>query len=204
MIKPQSFIWFDLHSVSQDCSNDGGDGYPDHERVKYFREEGSKKAKVTLKELEDTYEKLLQYISEKLDTIQTTTLQMTAALLPASVLKDIKNQQEAISALTKANNTTEFISGLTLHGNYLKPSLLVHMINKHGDGRLKAMMRQYIVDLQDYQETTKLKEFVGLEEGTVNPDHRPLAEKLGQRWEDKTVKDWMLLREKEHRRDSLL
>ena len=181
-----------------------GGGYPDDEMEKFLREDKSKKAKVTVKELEDAYEKLLEYLSEKLDTVQTTTLQMTAALLPASVIKDIKNQQEAITALTKANNTTEFISGLTLHGNYLKPSLVVHMINKYGDGRLKAMMRQYLVDLHDYQESTKLKDFVGLEEGRVNPDHRPLAEKLGQRWEDKTVKDWIRFREKEHRRDSLL
>ena len=175
------------------------------ERFKEFEfvEENNVKTP-TVKELEDSYEELVQDFGERLDTVQISKLHRTAACLPASVRRDMRNDEEAIRSLTRANNITEFISGLTLHGNYLKPSLLEHMIDKHGSRGLQAMMIKYKRNLQDYQQTTRLKDFVGMEEGRVNPDHRHFAEKLGQRWEDQTVKDWIQFREKEHRRDSIL
>lgn len=107
-------------------------------------------------------------------------------------------------SLSKAADVTEFIVGLNLHGNYMKPSLLEYMIGRHGDERLKAMMKEYMSDLQHYQEATRLKEFVCVEEGSLNPDHRELAAKLGHRWEEKRLKDLVHLQEKEHRRDSIL
>ena len=45
------------------------------------------------------------------------------------------------------------------------------MINKHGDERLKAMMREYMIDLHDYQEAMTLKDYVGIEEVKINPNH---------------------------------
>lgn len=175
------------------------------DRLEKEVEEENIKCTVTEGQLGDTHSNILEEFGELLEeAVPITRLRMSAAVVPMRVKKDLKDQREAIMSLSKAADVIEFIGHLNLHSDYLKPSLLEHMIDKYGHEELKTKMRRYKEDLNLYREATKLKDIVGVEEGSVNPDDRALVQKLGSRWGDKKLKDLVQLQEKEHRHKTIL
>lgn len=105
-------------------------------------------------------------------------------------LRFLKLSKEVrLNHLSKASNRKEYVIGLNIHGNYLKPSLLEHMIWRHGDDRLKEIMRDYMSNLQHYHEVTKLTtKGLHVHRKRKNPDHSVFAANLRSRWKEKPLK----------------
>ena len=162
------------------------------DKLKKEVEEEIIKCTVTEGQLDDTHSNILEEFGELLvqeEAVPITRLRMSAAVVPMRVKKDLKDQREAIMSLSKAADVIEFIGHLNLHSDYLKPSLLEHMIDKYGHEELKTRMRRYKEDLNLYRKTTKLNDIVGVEKGSINPDDRALVERLVSLCGDKGLKD---------------
>ena len=115
-------------------------------------------------QLEEKYDTLLvatqKYLQQKpVDIIEFRT---KVTRLPRSMKGDHQYQQYIInnlSALSTANTIDEVFVLLNFYWDYLNYHLLERIVHLYGDDKIKEMMRQFVVDMQAFRETTTLEMF---------------------------------------------
>ena len=94
-------------------------------------------------------------------------------------------------ALLEASSKELFIQNFKEYCCALEPDMLVELIAEFGNAETKSMMDEYISDLDDFQDKTKLKDFVGQDvfSGPTPPEYKEVQLKLGDDWKEETLAD---------------
>ena len=164
----------------------------------------SAQIKTTKEDLEAKFTKIVDELGNSISYVPIDTLRSSATSLPESVRKDLSNPSDVVHSLIGVTSTIGFLTELNMHSNPIKPSLLQHIVSRHGSERYRQMMGEYLETLQVYRRTTTIKEHVNIKQGESGTECRKFTEKLGSDWEDKTLEDFIQLLEREHLCNNLL
>ena len=102
--------------------------------------------------LENHFEQLLAKFHDSLESVPLKDLHKSAATLKPSIMKRLKNPQKFVHELCNARSVSEFVGLMNayVHEDYLNPSLLECMIERHGNEETKELMREYNTKLQQH------------------------------------------------------
>ena len=120
------------------------------------------------------------------------TLRTSIAILPSS-LKDehIHFLQDKSSEIAKATSVDELFIIVSCYSDFLNCSLVVHIIRKFGDVKLRQDLQNYTAKLEGFRSHTTLFDFVAVYGGIqeIPPHFSKLILKLGPQWEQCTLTD---------------
>ena len=110
--------------------------------------------KVTAEELEEYYTELLQELREPLENVSFEKLCDSTVSLKPSVMKHLQDPQKFVLCVSelKLHNISGFIGLINVHGDYLNPSLLEYIVERHGNEKIKEKMKEYKGKLQQYKD----------------------------------------------------
>ena len=97
--------------------------------------------------------------------------------------------QRNAKALCNASSVDELFFIVSPYWNSLHPTLLVHLVKKLADEKLKSRMKKYTDDLCKFRVRTQLGDFIEKWAGGVPPGFDEFVLELGEEWREKTVED---------------
>ena len=151
-----------------------------------------------IKKLVALYDDLVENSVETLSEMQENSpnffrkLRRSVAVLPTSLtFQHSYFLEHHSSQIAKATTVEEIFSILSRYCNFLNCSLLVHIISKFGNYKLKRQLNSYTETLQVFRSQTKITDFMKVcaENPHLPPVSVALKAKMSPEWEDRTLED---------------
>lgn len=104
---------------------------------------------------------------------------------------------------THASTVTEILDTLCSYWDFLNVSLFEHMVMMFGEDEVKAGLKTYLEQLREFQQKTKLGDFVdalGVDRTTLPPEFVEVQLRMGSSWDNRTLEDAEQLRLRECRK----
>ena len=111
-------------------------------------------------------------------------------VLPSSKrMKRLRFLKESRKEIRKATSVEDFFYVLNFYWNCLNYSLLEYLIGKFGNEALKTRLNRYLADLQKFEKSTKVKDFVNTYRFNYKlpPSSEVIAVKMKVKWADYTL-----------------
>ena len=143
--------------------------------------------KTSKEDLEAQFTDMLDEFGNSICKVPLSDLHRSVAILPESIRKDLRNPSEAIRSMIKTESTLEFLAEITVHSNYLKPSLLQYMVARHSR-QCRKKMDNYLQTLQVYKESTTIEEHTN-QQGNAMAENGEFTDMLGSDWRCNTIED---------------
>ena len=170
----------------------------DTHQPKQTREKAVWEVQLEIKKLVALYDDLVENSVETLSEMQENSpnffrkLRRSVAVLPTSLTYQHSYFLEHHSSqIAKATTVEEIFSILSRYCNFLNCSLLVHIINKFGNYKLKQQLSSYAETLQEFRSQTKITDFMKVcaENPQLPSICVALKAKMSPEWEHRTLED---------------
>ena len=119
-------------------------------------------------------------------------LRTSIAILPSSLKEEhIHFLHEKSSEIAKATSVDELFITVNCYSDFLNCSLVVHVIERFGDDKLREDLQDYTAELESFRFRTNLSDFVAAHAGRqeIPRNFLKLVVKMGPQWELCTLKD---------------
>ena len=136
-----------------------------------------------IKQFEEKYEDLVDHVRSAIKTRGVSLKRVLQCLrqLPVSLkLQCHEFLQNQAALLSRVSSIDELFFILSLHWDFLHPSLLAHLAHRFGDEQTVKLVDKYLGELREFRMQTKISNFIDKWTGTLLPQE--IVMELGDNW----------------------
>ena len=146
--------------------------------------------KEEIEQFEEKYEDLVDYVLNAFKEGKVSIKRVMKCLrqLPVSLkLHFGEFLQKQAALLSRVSSIDELFFILSLHWDFLNPSLLTHLASRFGDEQTRRSVEEYLGELRKFRMRTKIKNFIDRWTGILQPDTQEIVMELGDNWREQSL-----------------